>query len=79
MEAIMIAERKVHQQEQPEESENGFRQRRARTGDYELLLRVPRTRSGMFYPALLSIIRQENKEQNRLIFSMYSKGLTTNQ
>ena len=45
----------------------------------ELVLKVPRTRSGMFYPSLLAVIRNEDEERRRLIFSLYSKGLTTEQ
>ena len=45
----------------------------------ELVLKVPRTRSGMFYPSLLAVIRDEDEERRKLIFSLYSKGLTTEQ
>lgn len=33
----------------------------------------------MFYPSLLAVIRDEDEERRRLIFSLYSKGLTTQQ
>lgn len=77
--AFMKAERKLHQQEHPGEYGNGYRYCKAIAQDKEMVLKVPRTRSGMFYPALLSVIRDEDAERQRLIFSLYSKGLTTEQ
>ena len=76
LESIMKAEQKLFQKEE-EVYANGYRSRRILGMGKELLLSVPRTRSGGFYPFLLSIIRQENEEQNRLISSLYTKGLTT--
>lgn len=48
---------------------NGFRPRRWYAGGYSLQLRIPRTRSGSFYPFILSIISSENKERASLFMS----------
>ncbi|WP_428833138.1 transposase [Porphyromonas macacae] len=53
---------------------------KARAYSKELVLKVPRTRDRFFYPSLPPIIRnEEDEEHNKLIFSLYSKGLTTEQ
>lgn len=75
----MKAERSLHQQKHPEEYGNGYRYCKAMSEDKELVLKVPCTRSGMFYPSLLAIIRDEDEERRKLIFSLYSKGLTIEQ
>jgi putative transposase len=77
--AFMKAERSLHQQENPDEYGNGYRYCKAMAHSKELVLKVPRTRSGMFYPSLLAVIRDEDEERRKLIFSLYSKGLTTEQ
>ena len=79
LEAFMKAERSLHQQENPGEYANGYRYTKAIAHSKELVLKVPRTRKGLFYPSLLAIIRNEQEERHRLIFSLYSKGLTTEQ
>lgn len=77
--AFMKAERSLHQQENPSEYGNGYRYCKAAGQGKELVLKVPRTRSGLFYPSLLAIIRNEDEERRNLVFSLYSKGLTTEQ
>jgi len=42
-------------------------------------LRIPRSRSGNFYPVLLGIIRSECEERAALVYQLYTKGLTTEQ
>ena len=79
LDAFMKAERSLHQKETPGEYANGYRYCKAIAQSKELVLKVPRTRSGMFYPSLLAVIRNEDEERRRLIFSLYSKGLTTQQ
>ena len=79
LDAFMKAERSLHQKENPGEYANGYRYCKAIGHSKELVLKVPRTRSGMFYPSLLAVIRNEDEERRRLIFSLYSKGLTTEQ
>lgn len=79
LEAFMKSERCLHQVENPTDYANGFRERKARGYGKELVLKIPRTRSGTFYPALLGVLRDEDEEHRRLIFSLYKKGLTTEQ
>jgi transposase-like protein len=42
-------------------------------------LRVPRTRYGSFYPVLLNVLKDQQAEMERLTFSLYTAGLTTEQ
>lgn len=79
LEAFMKSERCLHQIENPTDYANGFRDRKARGYGKEMVLKVPRTRSGTFYPALLGVLRDEDEEHRKLIFSLYKKGLTTEQ
>jgi putative transposase len=78
LEALMRSERKVFQ-EQKGVYANGYRPRVMQGFGKEIALSVPRTRSGDFYPILLATLRDENEERQKLIFSLYSKGLTTEQ
>ena len=41
---------------------NGFRSRRWYSHGFEFSLRIPRSRSGNFYPVLLGLIRSESEE-----------------
>lgn len=79
LDTFMKSERNLHQTENPSDYANGFRQRKARGYGKEIVLKVPRTRSGTFYPVLLSVLRDEDEEHRKLIFSLYKKGLTTEQ
>ena len=79
LETFMKSERSLHQKENPTDYANGFRTRTASGLGKELVLKVPRTRSGTFYPALLEVLRDEDEERRKLIFSLYRKGLTTEQ
>ena len=42
-------------------------------------LKVPRSRLGQFYPVVLGLLRDQEEECRRLAFSLYGKGLTTEQ
>jgi transposase-like protein len=77
--AFMKSERQLHQQENPDTYANGYRDRKARGFGKEMVLKVPRTRDGGFYPVLLNVLRDEDEEHRKLIFSLYKKGLTTEQ
>jgi putative transposase len=78
LEVLMKSERKMFQEETGV-SANGFRPRRIQGFGKEIALSVPRTRTGEFYPVLLSVIRAENEEHQKLICNLYTKGLTTEQ
>ena len=58
---------------------NGFRSRRWYSHGFEFSLRIPRSRSGNFYPVLLGLIRSESEERAKLFNLLYTKGLTTEQ
>ena len=75
-EAIMLAEREIHNMTESDVS-NGFRYRRIFGKGKELILSVPRSRFKHFYPYLLAVIKEENEEATNLAFSLYSAGLTT--
>jgi putative transposase len=50
---FMKSERHLHQQENPSDYANGYRPRKASGFGKEMVLKVPRTRDGSFYPVLL--------------------------
>jgi transposase-like protein len=77
--AFMKSECHLHQRENPDTYANGYRERKARGFGKEMVLKVPRTRDGGFYPVLLNVLRDEDEEHRKLIFSLYKKGLTTEQ
>jgi transposase-like protein len=78
LEAMMGAEREAHNAERGDLS-NGYRPRRAFGGGRVMELRVPRTRYGAFYPVLLNVLKDQQSEMERLTFSLYTAGLTTEQ
>lgn len=78
LEALMGAEREVFNQETGDKS-NGYRPRRAFGGGRVMELRVPRTRFGSFYPVLLNVLKDQQSEMQRLTYSLYTAGLTTEQ
>jgi len=78
LEALMRSEREEHNKMHQDVS-NGYRKRRTYGKGSILELQVPRSRYGQFYPILLSIIRDQESESQRLAFSLYGAGLTTQQ
>lgn len=79
MNSLMFHERKLFVGANSEEQCNGFRSRRWYSHGFEFSLRIPRSRSGNFYPVLLGVIRNESEERARLFNLLYTKGLTTEQ
>ncbi|MEC5167544.1 transposase-like protein [Flavobacterium sp. PL11] len=75
--AIMKGERHLHQQDNPTDYVNGYRERKAGGFNKKMILKVLSNRDGGFYPVLLNILR--NEELRKLIFSLYRRGLTTEQ
>ena len=78
MESLMRAERQEFNQEHSDVS-NGYRPRRFFGKGKELVLSVPRSRHHKFYPILLSVLREEDREAKELAFYLYGAGLTTEQ
>jgi transposase-like protein len=78
MEALMRAEREEFNNENRDVS-NGYRPRRFFGKGKELVLSVPRSRHHKFYPILLSVLKEEDREAKELAFYLYGAGLTTGQ
>lgn len=79
MNSLMLHERELFVSANSDEQCNGFRSRRWYSHGFEFSLRIPRSRSGNFYPVLLGLIRNESEERARLFNLLYTKGLTTEQ
>ena len=77
--SLMFHERELFVSGNAHEQCNGFRSRRWYSHGFEFSLRIPRSRSGNFYPVLLGLIRNESEERARLFNLLYTKGLTTEQ
>lgn len=77
-EAMMRAERTEHNLTTSDKG-NGYRSRKAFGQGKALELRVPRSRSGEFYPMLLGLLRDQEEESRQMAFSLYGAGLTTSQ
>ena len=75
----MNHKRKLFVKKHESEQCNGFRSRRWYSHGFEFSLRIPRSRSGNFYPVLLGLIRSESEERAKLFNLLYTKGLTTEQ
>ena len=63
MNSLMYHERELFVSENAHEQCNGFRCRRWYSHGFEFSLRIPRSRSGNFYPILLGLIRSESEER----------------
>ena len=79
MNSLMARERELFVKANKNEQCNGFRPRRWYCKGYTFVLRIPRNRSGNFYPVLLGIIRSECEERAALVYQLYTKGLTIEQ
>jgi len=79
MESIMKQERGLYREQNPEDYSNGFRHRQTYGQGKILELRVPRTRSGAFYPLLLAVLRNQEREAQQIASSLYTAGLTCEQ
>lgn len=54
LDTFMKSERSLHQQENTTDYANGYRSCKGHSSGKEFVLKVPRTRSGTFYPTLLA-------------------------
>ena len=79
MNSLMKHERELFVNDNEHEQCNGFRSRRWYSHGFDFSLRIPRSRSGNFYPVLLGLIRSESEEHAKLFNLLYTKGLTTEQ
>ncbi len=79
MNSLMLHERELLMDANEDERCNGFRPRRWYSHGFEFSLRIPRSRSGSFYPVLLGLIRRESEERARLFSLLSINGLTMEQ
>lgn len=77
LEAMMKAERTEYQKATKDYG-NGYRYRKAFGNGKMIELKVPRTREG-FYPVVLGLLKDQEKEAHNLAFELYKSGLTTDQ
>ncbi len=78
IEALMRAERQIHNESSGDVS-NGYRWRKAFGFQKQLKLQVPRSRTHQFYPLLLAVLKDQDREIRELSFKLYGSGLTTEQ
>jgi transposase-like protein len=76
LEAMMKAERTLFLEGSKDNKANGFRPGKAYGNNRILEFRIPRDRRGEFQPIILTMLRNQEEESERLIGSMYAKGLT---
>jgi putative transposase len=80
LEAMMVAERKEFLRSKDDGNKaNGFRPGKSYGNGRILEFRVPRDRHGEFKPLLLAMLRSQEEECERLVGSLYTKGLTQSQ
>lgn len=78
MQRLMAEERELFLEENPEDKGNGFYERSLLTSSGLIEdLRVPRTRSGAFYPAILPGKRRASVDLGDLILIMFQCGINT--
>lgn len=78
LEALMRAERKLFNENNKDVS-NGYRWRKAFGMNKQLKLQVPRSRYYQFYPVLLAVLKDQEREAREIAFKLYGSGLTTEQ
>lgn len=77
LESLMKSERSLYRETNPEDYCNGYRLRKTFGQGKMMELKMPRTRTGQFYPVILSLLRDYEEEARRVAFKLYSSGLTT--
>jgi len=78
LESLMLSERDLHNEKHDNVS-NVFRVRRVCHGSKVFELRVPRSRNSHFYPMLPGVLKDQEEEAQKLVSSLYCRGLTTEQ
>jgi transposase-like protein len=78
LEAIMKAEREQFNVSEGDSS-NGYRLSSVFAHNGKMELVIPRSRHHNFYPLILSLIKDQDKESETLAFELYKSGLTTEQ
>ncbi|AMS26206.1 hypothetical protein AEM51_11125 [Bacteroidetes bacterium UKL13-3] len=78
LEAIMRAEREQFNSTH-NDSSNGYRLSSVFAHKSKMELVIPRSRHNNYYPLILSLIKDQDKESQELAFELYRAGLTTEQ
>ncbi|HTO14668.1 MAG TPA: IS256 family transposase [Edaphocola sp.] len=78
LEAIMQAERAQFNELHSDYS-NGYRFSKVCVHNGKMELLIPRSRHHNFYPLILALIKDQNKECEAMAFELYRNGLTTEQ
>lgn len=78
LEAIMRAERNQFNAKYADYG-NGYRFSNVCVHNGRMELMIPRSRHHNFYPLILALIKDQNKESESLAFELYKNGLTTEQ
>lgn len=78
LESLMQSERTIYNESVGDVS-NGFRDRKVYHGGKMFEIKVPRSRETNFYPMLLGVLKDQEEEAQKLVYSLYSEGLTTEQ
>jgi putative transposase len=78
LEAIMRAERSQFNEVNTDYG-NGYRFSKVCVHNGKMELMIPRSRNHNFYPLILALIKDQNKESEALAFELYKSGLTTEQ
>lgn len=78
LEAIMQAERQQFNELRSDYS-NGYRFSKVCVHNGKMELMIPRSRHENFYPLILALIKDQNKESEDMAFELYRSGLTTEQ
>jgi transposase-like protein len=78
LEAIMKAERDEFNEVNGDLS-NGYRYGKVYSEGHQLELVIPRSRHYNFYPMILALIKNQNREYEDLAYELYTAGLTTEQ
>lgn len=78
LEAIMRSERSAFNSHHGDSS-NGYRFSSVFAHNTKMELVIPRSRHHNFYPLILSLIKDQDKESESLAFELYKSGLTTEQ
>ncbi|MFD2531809.1 transposase [Gracilimonas halophila] len=77
--AMMKHERALHLESAEGNKSNGYRPGRVYGHGKLLELRIPRDRNGEFYPKVLTLLRSQQAETDKLVSALYGQGLTQRQ
>src|SRR5690625_1839922 len=77
--SMMKNERSLHLQQADGNKANGYRPGRVYGHGKLLELRIPRDRNGVFYPKVLTLLRSQQDEPDKLVSALYGQVLSQSQ